>query len=71
MAIKLFGIKESAFDGKAEAARQMQQININKMLSDLKDHIAINIALPVKQKSGYDGSSTHLTKIPRQYVRSR
>lgn len=43
MASKLFGIKESAFDEKAEAAReyrQMQQVYINKMLGDLKDRIA-------------------------------
>ncbi|KFY83171.1 hypothetical protein V498_08256 [Pseudogymnoascus sp. VKM F-4517 (FW-2822)] len=43
MASKLFGIKESAFDEKAEAAReyrQMQQVYINKMIGDLKDRIA-------------------------------
>lgn len=43
MAGRLFGIKEWAFDEKAEKAREyrrMQQSYINKMLGDLKDRIA-------------------------------
>lgn len=43
MASKLFGVKEWAFDEKAEKAREyrrMQQVYINKMLGDLKDRLA-------------------------------
>lgn len=43
MASKLFGIKEWAFDEKAEKAREYrrtQQVYINKMLGDLKDRLA-------------------------------
>ena len=43
MASKLFGIKEWAFDEKAEKAREYrttQQVYMNKMLGDLKDRLA-------------------------------
>jgi phenylacetate 2-hydroxylase len=42
MASKLFGIKDWAFDEKAEKAheyRKMQQVYINKMLGNLKDRL--------------------------------
>ena len=46
---KLFGVKESAFDEKAQQAREYrskQQGYINKMLHDLKDRLAIGDETP-------------------------
>ena len=49
MAGKLFGIKEWAFDEKAEKAheyRRKQQFYINKMIGDLKDRLAAGDKTP-------------------------